>query len=322
MKLISFFVSVFFGCPIAASISPPYGNQTAPCIFTGSSGFDLLTKRNTSCRDLILSDLLVPGGVTLNLDKLKLGSTVTFNGPIPKPKFFQVHKLVDSVIEGITIVNAPVHVFSINGCKNLTLKGVTIDNKAGDATQKEWDEGKGGRNTDAFDVGGSEDIKIERARDDCVVVNSGTNIIFRNGLCSGGHGLSIGSVGGRSDNTVQNVLFENSVIADSENGARIKTKHSTTGLVSNVTYRNVMLQNITKYGIVVDQSYSCQTRPNGVSITGFTLVNVTGTVLPTGTNIFVNCGDGSCKQLEWKGVDVKGGKKSSTCLRIPSGSWC
>ena len=109
-------------------------------------------------------------------------------------------------------------------------------------------------------------------------------------------------------------------------GARIKTKHSTTGLVSNITYHNVVLQNITKYGIVVDQSYSPPTKnappTNGVSITGFTLVNVTGTVLPTGTNIFVNCGDGSCKHWEWKGVDVKGGKKSSKCLRVPAGGWC
>ena len=231
MKLITSFAPVFFfGSVIAAaSISPPppYGNQTTPpCIFAGSSGFDLLqvAKRNSSCQHLVLSNLLVPAGVTLNLDKLKPGSTVTFvgkttfpflstgfsgpllsissssnltirglpfsslhgsgelywdglgqNGPIAKPKFFQVHKLVNSVIEGITIVNAPVHVFSINQCKNLTVKGVTIDNKAGDM---EWNAGKGGRNTDAFDIGASSEVVIEGARvwnqDDCVAVNSGT----------------------------------------------------------------------------------------------------------------------------------------------------
>ncbi|KAK3348103.1 glycoside hydrolase [Neurospora tetraspora] len=386
MKIIASLMPAFFGsAAIAASISPHHvANQIAPCTFTGSTGFDLLSKRNSSCQDIILSDLEVPAGVTLNLDNLNPGTSVTFtgktvfpffpagwagpllsissssqltirglpssllygsgesywdglgqNGPITKPKFFQVHNLIDSVIEGITIFNAPVQVFSINGCKNVTLSGVTVDNKAGDG---DWNAGKGGRNTDAFDIGSSTEVRIEGAQvwnqDDCVAINSGTNITFRNGLCSGGHGLSIGSVGGRSDNTVQNVLFENSVIANSENasptsiptGARIKTKYGTTGIVSNITYHNVMLQNITKYGIVVDQSYSPPSKnappTNGVSITGFTLVNVTGNVLPTGTNIFVNCGDGSCKQWEWTEVDVKGGKKSSKCLRVPSGASC
>lgn len=44
------------------------------------------------------------------------------------------------------------------------------------------------------------------------------NIYFSGGVCSGGHGLSIGSVGGRSDNTVKNVTFYNSEIKNSQNG--------------------------------------------------------------------------------------------------------
>lgn len=44
------------------------------------------------------------------------------------------------------------------------------------------------------------------------------NIYFSGGVCSGGHGLSIGSVGGRSDNTVKNVTFYDSEIKSSQNG--------------------------------------------------------------------------------------------------------
>ena len=44
------------------------------------------------------------------------------------------------------------------------------------------------------------------------------SITFTGGTCSGGHGLSIGSVGGRSDNTVETVTFENSVVKNSANG--------------------------------------------------------------------------------------------------------
>lgn len=39
-------------------------------------------------------------------------------------------------------------------------------------------------------------------------------------MCSGGHGLSIGSVGGRDDNTVETVTFYNNEVKDSVNGMR------------------------------------------------------------------------------------------------------
>ena len=55
-----------------------------------------------------------------------------------------------------------------------------MDNRAG--SEGDWDEGKGGRNTDAFDIGGSSEVTIEGARvwnqDDCVAVNSGTASFF------------------------------------------------------------------------------------------------------------------------------------------------
>jgi len=45
-----------------------------------------------------------------------------------------------------------------------------------------------GHNTDAFDVGNSDDITITGAtvynQDDCLAVNSGTNIQFLNNYCS------------------------------------------------------------------------------------------------------------------------------------------
>jgi polygalacturonase len=44
------------------------------------------------------------------------------------------------------------------------------------------------------------------------------NIVFKGGYCSGGHGLSIGSVGGRSDNTVSGVSFTTSTVTKSVNG--------------------------------------------------------------------------------------------------------
>ena len=92
---------------------------------------------------------------------------------------------------------------------------MTLDNSAGDAE---------GHNTDGFDIGSSNGVTISGAKvynqDDCVAINSGTDITFTGGLCSGGHGLSIGSVGGRSDNTVSGVTFSSSTVQNSANGIR------------------------------------------------------------------------------------------------------
>jgi polygalacturonase len=73
---------------------------------------------------------------------------------------------------------------------------------------------------------------IVKNQDDCVAVTSGTNITVTGMTCSGGHGLSIGSVGGKSDNTVTDITFSDSTVSNSQNGCRIKTNSGTTGTVS------------------------------------------------------------------------------------------
>ena len=139
-----------------------------------------------------------------------------------------------------TIKNSPVQVFSINNANTLAVNDVTINNKDGDS--------KGGHNTDAFDVGDSEHITISGAtvynQDDCLAVNSGTDITFTGGYCSGGHGLSIGSVGGRDNNVVDTVKILDSQIVDSDNGVRIKTVSGAKGSVKNVTYKGITLKNV------------------------------------------------------------------------------
>jgi polygalacturonase len=80
------------------------------------------------------------------------------------------------------------------------------------------------------------------------------------GYCSGGHGLSIGSVGGRDDNTVDGVIIEDSTVVDSENGIRIKTVSGATGSVTGVTFKSIVLSGITDYGIVFKQDYEVRYR--------------------------------------------------------------
>lgn len=203
------------------------------------------------------------------------------------------------------------------------MNNLIIDDSAGDADSL-------GHNTDAFDVGDSSGVYIAGAnvqnQDDCLAINSGTNITFTGGTCSGGHGLSIGSVGGRSDNTVQDITISDSVITNSQNGVRIKTVYGATGSVSGVTYSGITLSGITKYGIVIEQDYEngspTGTPTTGVPITDLTLSSITGSVASSATDVYVLCGSGSCSSWDWSDVSVNGGKESSSCENVPSGASC
>lgn len=242
------------------------------------------------------------------------------NGGKTKPKFFYAHSMKQSTIKGLNVKNSPVQFMSINSATDLNVVDVTYDNSAGDS-------GELGHNTDAFDIGSSENIYISGAvvhnQDDCLAINSGTNITFTGGSCTGGHGLSIGSVGGRSDNTVDTVKITNSKVINSDNGVRIKTVSGATGKVTGVTYSGITLSNIAKYGIVIEQDYEngspTGTPTTGVPITDITITGVKGSVASSGTDIYLLCGKGACSGWTWSGNSVTGGKKSTKCENIPSG---
>ncbi|KAI1746971.1 endopolygalacturonase 4 [Xylaria castorea] len=246
------------------------------------------------------------------------------NGGKTKPKFFQAHDLTDSLIETLEILNPPVQVFSINGVSNLELAYITIDASAGDSL---------GANTDAFDIGSSTDVLIEYAtvynQDDCVAINSGTGITFRNGYCSGGHGLSIGSVGGRDDNTVSDVSFTTSTVTKSVNGIRIKTIEGDNGKVSGILYDDITLSSISKYGILIEQNYDGGdldggTASSGIPITDLTMKNIVGSgaVSSSGYDVVITCGSGACSGWTWSSVAVTGGKTYSKCTNVPSVTSC
>ncbi|EQC34264.1 polygalacturonase [Saprolegnia diclina VS20] len=347
---------------VAAAIS---NTDAAGCDLSGTYNPTSAASIIKSCKAITVTNLNVPGGVTLDLTKLQAGTTVTFkgtttfgvknwegpliavsgnkitldgtgatldgqgakywdgkggNGGVDKPKFFKSSKLVDSTIKGFKLLNTPVHAFSINTVTNSKYLDITIDNKLGDS--------KGGHNTDAFDVGSSTGVLISGAivynQDDCLAINSGTGITFTNGFCSGGHGLSIGSVGGRSSNIVKDVTISNTKVVNSDNGVRIKTVSGAKGSVSGITYSNIQLENIGKYGIVIEQDYlngGPTGKPtNGVPITNVTLNKITGSVSSKATNTYILCAQGACSNWKFTGVAVTGGKASTKCSYIPANS--
>lgn len=264
-------------------------------------------------------------GAYLNPDGARWWDGKGSNGGKTKPKFFYAHGLTSSSITNMHIQNTPVQAVSIDGCDGLTITDMTIDNSAGDT--------QGGHNTDGFDIGSSSNVIITGAnvynQDDCVAVNSGSQITFSGGVCSGGHGLSIGSVGGRSDNTVENVTFEQSEVKNSVNGIRIKATEGDTGSITGVTYSGINLENISGYGILIEQNYkggdlNGGTPSSGIPITDLTIKNISGNgaVQSKGYNIVIACGTNACSNWIWQSVSVTGGRNYGSCSNVPSVASC
>lgn len=114
------------------------------------------------------------------------------------------------MIENLKIQNWPVHGFAVEGSSDLTIRNIMMDNRAGDAPNSISLGKNAAHNSDGFGVKSSSNILIENCivynQDDCVAVTSGDNITASGMFCSGTHGLSIGSIGGKSNNNVTNVL--------------------------------------------------------------------------------------------------------------------
>lgn len=167
-------------------------------------------------------------------------------------------------VKRVTLVDSKnVHV-SIFDCAGVTLQGVRIAAPADSP------------NTDGIHVALSRDVAVlsatVRTGDDCVSVGPGTSgVAIRNIRCGPGHGISIGSLGGRAgEGEVRNVTVESASLAGTQNGLRIKTWGKPfAGRVSGVRFANVAMRDV-QNPIVVDQNYC----PGNVNCPGQVTTNI------------------------------------------------
>ncbi|THH00260.1 hypothetical protein EW026_g2254 [Hermanssonia centrifuga] len=137
-------------------------------------------------------------------------------------------------------------------------------------------------------------------QDDCLAINKGSNIVFQGNTCSGGHGISIGSVA--SGATVSGIVISGNTIVNNDQALRIKTdSDATSASVTNVTYSGNTATGMRQFGILIDQSYpdTLGTPGTGVKISG---INFSGSKTSISVNsgaqrVAVNCGKGACTGL-------------------------
>lgn len=315
-----------------------------------------------SCSSVVISNLNVPAGVTLDLTKVKSGASITFEGTttfgtkawagplvlltgqnlkvggtgtldgqgawywkqgtkITRPVFFRLSHADKSTLSGFTLKNSPFRTFSILHSTGTTLTKLTLDSSAGDGLAK---------NTDGFDLSYNSGVTISnnniKNQDDCLAMQSSTNTVFSGNSCTGGHGISIGSIGGDTadaSDTVSGLVVADNKIINSVNGLRIKTIIGLKGLVTGVTYSNNVLTNV-KNAIVVHSDYSKSkggytgSPTSAVAIKDITITGLSGTA----TNVYdVLVNPSVVSGWKFSGITVKGTKKGS-CKGQPSGITC
>ncbi|OLL22487.1 Polygalacturonase [Neolecta irregularis DAH-3] len=334
----------------------PEGRSQTNCIVSQMS--DL--KHCLKTKSIVISNLAVPARETLDLSNLISGTQVMFtgtttfahahwvgplvvisgkdiqvsgdgildgqgalswdgkgtNGGYKKARLLYLKDLHGASVTGITIRNSPAQVMKVIDSDHLMISGITIDNTDGDT--------HGGHNTDGIGISNSQYITVSNCimhtQDDCIAVVSGSNIHVSGIHCTNGHGLAVGSVGGKLHNSVMNVLFENSILVNNTNGVRLKTNYNTTGEVANVTFSNIKLEMIAKYGIDIQQDYlnggPTNMPSDGVKITNIHMHNIFGNVNKGAYPVNVLCGHDSCHNLEFSGINITGGSGSHCNVKI------
>ncbi|KAL2826399.1 pectin lyase fold/virulence factor [Aspergillus cavernicola] len=192
------------------------------------------------------------------------------------------------------------------------------------------------KNTDGFDIGESTYVTIASTtvsnNDDCVAFKPGCNYLTVTDItCTGSHGLSVGSLGKSSDDTVQNIWVEGATMISSTKAAGIKTYPSggDHGLstVTNVTWKDVVVQDC-DYAIQIQSCYGedeeyCESNPGNAVLSGITFEGFSGTTSdkydPVTGNL--NCGDGGECDVSVADYSVvaPSGDGEVLCANTPSG---
>jgi polygalacturonase len=178
-------------------------------------------------------------------------------GHVLRPQFIQPYDCKNVLIEGVTLLNAPMWQVHPVLCTNVTVRGLTIRSF--------------GPNTDGCDPESCTDVLIERCffdtGDDCIAIKAGRNadgrrvhvpsqnIVIRDCHMKDGHGGV--TVGSEISGGVRNIFAENCQM-DSPNldiAIRIKNNAMRGGLLENIYVRNINVGQVAMAALSIDFFY-------------------------------------------------------------------
>jgi polygalacturonase len=171
-----------------------------------------------------------------------------------------------------SFVNAPVGHIIFKYGTGYTVWGITINTPYS------------ARNTDGLDIGNGENVTVTQSTisdgdDDIAIEGAGgqvaKNMTISNNHIFAGHGVSIGSPteGGVANILVNTVSFSGNTSDSNSTAMRIKSAANEGGLVNNVTYENICIQNV-KYPLQLNPHYNSDSGTEYPDFTNITFENV------------------------------------------------
>lgn len=200
-----------------------------------------------------------------------------------RPQFINPVNCKNVLFEGFTVASpGPFWTFDIVYCKNVIVRGLKL-------------ETRGGPNTDGINLDSSEDGLVEyctfHTGDDGIALKSGINedgwrvgrptqnIVVRNNKIF--YSLGAVVIGSDMSGNVRNIYVHDCLVDSSSIGLRIKSNPSRGGMVENVYYNHIRMDNILNEAIRVEQNY------------GAFMASQTGCTFPLFRNFFfkdITCG--------------------------------
>jgi polygalacturonase len=171
-----------------------------------------------------------------------------------RPKVILFTNCTNVIVKDITVQNSAKFNLQPVNCKNVIFYRITISNPADSP------------NTDGIDPSSSDTVFIDSCTistgDDNIALKSALgpsrNIFITNCTFGTGHGLSIGS---ETNTGIDRMLAANCTFDGTDNGIRIKTPRGRGGLVQNIQYSNMTMNNIRKYPFEISGYYPENTIP-------------------------------------------------------------
>ena len=176
-----------------------------------------------------------------------------------RPQFIQFVRCRNILISGVRIENGPQWTLHPVYCENVIVRGVTIDTD--------------GPNTDGLNPDSCREVLIEdcdfATGDDCIAVNSGMNedgwrvdrpcenVLIRNCRMTRGHGGIV--IGSGMSGGVRNITAHDCVIDGTELGVRLKAMRGRGGVVEDIHFHDLRVDNILGEVIQITTFYGATT---------------------------------------------------------------
>ncbi|KAJ7459470.1 pectin lyase-like protein [Mycena galericulata] len=258
---------------IAGNIYLPYN----PAL-TGT----MLTFEN--CQNILLNG---PGAIYGNGYRYRPDGNLALNPN--RPRLIRFQNCNDCEITAVTLYDSPQFHVTIIGNNNVAHDMAIIASHIGE--------------TDGFDMSGNNNYVHDVS---CVTVKTPTNgFVAERITCKWTAGCNIGSFGG--DNTavnVQNVVYTDVTISNSDAGIMIKSYPDNIGIVKNITYNDFAMC------FLVDFTLRIMAAGDGVDtgelqISDVTFNNIAGTGTPTRPAVLLDCNAATpCQNIKFNGISL------------------